>query len=206
MRPTLVLDTMPHFIPPRVARRIAARALLALLCLPATGVAQPQGHAAPKRPTLGGGLDTNSSWNYYEFGMRVLEQDPRSAADALFWAARLDPTNGAALYARRVAFMLADPRLNLRYLRGDWKTIRSPDVQRMDTLLVKAQLMDPFLVRRLDRQLIMQAVRTITMDELRRRQLLNKISEAEIEFYLRQAVASSTPEQSGAVAMAEGRY
>src|SRR5262245_40997723 len=62
---------------------------------PRTAVEPP-----PARPRLPAGADTNSGRAYYQIGLRLLERNLDSAADAFYWATRLEPDQGDALYAR----------------------------------------------------------------------------------------------------------
>jgi len=70
----------------------------------------------PKRPPLEG-ADTNQAAAYYQYGLSVLQQDPRKAADAFYWAARIDPTWAQPLYAGRIVFLMgADDQFVIGYM------------------------------------------------------------------------------------------
>ena len=65
------------------------------------------GQEPPPRPELAAGADTNSANAYYEFGLERLERRPKRAADAFYWACRLEPTWAEPWYAQWVARLLA---------------------------------------------------------------------------------------------------
>src|SRR6266566_1894764 len=69
---------------------LASLAASILATLPPAAL-QAQSGKVPKRPNLEAGADTNFAPAYYEFGMREIERDPQKAADAFYWATRLDP-------------------------------------------------------------------------------------------------------------------
>ncbi|MGH7620420.1 MAG: tetratricopeptide repeat protein [Gemmatimonadaceae bacterium] len=107
--------------------------------------------------------DTNDARAYYDFAMDLLGRDDAKAADALYWATRLEPTWADAFYARRIALLLSDrPRLT-RYWAGDKHTIQSDDVRRIDSLFYHALTLDPFVSQRLDRRLIEAVTDEIAM-------------------------------------------
>jgi Tfp pilus assembly protein PilF len=117
---------------------------------PPRGVHEP----IPQRPTLAASADTNDPQAYFDIGLRALESDLARAADAFFWAARLDPGSADALYARRVALHA----YNLERVRG-YLTSRdlgpeSHFVRQIDSLLNIALERNPFLFAQFDQQLI----------------------------------------------------
>ncbi|HVH12141.1 MAG TPA: hypothetical protein VM759_03765 [Longimicrobium sp.] len=112
----------------------------------------------PRRPRLAVDADTNSAAAYFRLGNQQLGNAPAVAADAFYWAAQLDPASGDALYGRHVALLMTNQRRLVRYSEGDVGTLRSPEVQRIDSLYYRALLRDPFLQRRYDRDLIRQYV------------------------------------------------
>src|SRR5512135_961503 len=99
---------------------------------------------APGRPRLPVGDDTCDASHYYRFGLAQLRENPARAADAFYWTQRLAPNMALAYYAQRVALFTADPDLLRRYVEGDRRTLRSAKVQRIDSLQVRANLLDPF--------------------------------------------------------------
>ena len=99
----------------------------------------------PKRPRLEAGADTNDAAAYYEFGRSQLKRDPDAAADAFYWASRLNPGAAEPYYGRRVALLLTDPRRLDRYWSGDRRTVNSDEIKRIDSLQLRALEINPFL-------------------------------------------------------------
>jgi tetratricopeptide (TPR) repeat protein len=104
----------------------------------------------PPRPRLPAGADTNSGRAYYQIGLQLLERNLDSAADAFYWATRLEPDQGDALYARRVALHARNLDVVRHYVQS-----RRYDrvVFGIDSLLYEATLRDPFVFRRFESQL-----------------------------------------------------
>ncbi|HZI23194.1 MAG TPA: tetratricopeptide repeat protein [Gemmatimonadales bacterium] len=122
---------------------------------------QAQSAKAPKRPRLEVGADTNYAPTYYAYGISVLEKDPVTAADAFYWASRIDPTWAQPLYARRIALLISNPRFLVGYMNGTRRYVDSKEARSLDSLELHALMLDPFLVRELDRQLIVAFVRAL---------------------------------------------
>lgn len=109
----------------------------------------------PRRPHLEAGADTNSAYTYYQFGMTIIRKDPLHAADAFYWAARIDPTWAQPLYARRIALLLStDPPFLVGYLEGEKSFTHSKKAARIDSLELRARMLAPFLHRELDMDLL----------------------------------------------------
>ena len=119
-----------------------------------------QRERVPARPRLTAAADTNSAHAYFAHGINVLEQQPHQAADAFYWAARLDPAWADPLYARRIALMMSDPRRLEGYMEGNRRIIQSPGIRQIDSLQYRALTLNPFLYRRLDRQLVKFYIRS----------------------------------------------
>src|SRR5262245_35273552 len=135
-----------------MSNRLAVGAFaLAMAVLPTVSSAQK--NKEPRRPKLPAGSDTNSAQVYYNFALEQLRSDPDKAADALYWASRLEPMWADAYYARRVALLLSNPRRLMRYWSGDRGTIQSDDIRRIDSLFYHALTLNPFVSQRLDRQI-----------------------------------------------------
>lgn len=122
-----------------------------LLCFAVVLVAQSlsaQGTQVPARPRLPVGADTNEAQAYYQFGRANLRSNPRAAAAAFAWAARLAPAWGEPVYAHAVASQLIDKTGTLQKL-DRWKSSSgtSPYGERFDSLRFEAQLRNPFLFR-----------------------------------------------------------
>ncbi len=119
------------------------------------------GQNIPKRPPLNG-ADTNQAAAYYQFGLSMLQQDPQKASDAFYWAARLDPTWAQPLYAGRIAYLLgADDQFVIGYMDGKRSYTRSKDARRIDSLELRARMLDPFMERDLDKELQLRWLRAL---------------------------------------------
>ena len=124
---------------------------VAVCCLSLAVPATAQLKAPTKRPKLAVDADTNDARQYYNYGLQQLERDPQAAADAFYWAARINPGWADALYARRVALLLRQPSILQRYWFGDSRTLRSKEVRQIDSLWYQALTQNPFLYEKLDR-------------------------------------------------------
>ena len=119
------------------------------------------GQNIPKRPPLNG-ADTNQAAAYYQYGLSMLQQDPQKASDAFYWAARLDPTWARPLYAGRIAFLMgADDQFVIGYMDGKRSYTRSKDARRIDSLELRARMLDPFMERDLDKELQLRWLRAL---------------------------------------------
>lgn len=117
---------------------------------PPRGVFEP----APPRPALAAAADTNDPQAYFDAGLRALESDLARAADAFFWASRLDPASADALYARRVALHAYNLERVRGYLTSSRLDERSAFVRQIDSLFYLALDRNPFLYAQFDQQLI----------------------------------------------------
>lgn len=172
----------------------AAGMVGALAAFPAGAQAQ---ETVPQRPRLAAGADTNSAGAYYQFGLERLRLGhAHAAADAFCWASRLAPDWADPLYARRVALILARPERLVSYMEGMKSVLESPEVLYLDSLHLRALLLDPFLYEDLDREVVMQYLTERTMLDLRRRYMTAEVerlrSEVEYEVgnYLRSPKAA----------------
>ena len=119
------------------------------------------GQNMPKRPPLNG-ADTNQAAAYYQYGLSMLQQDPQKASDAFYWAARLDPTWAQPLYAGRIAYLMgADDQFVIGYMDGKRSFTRSKDARRIDSLELRARMLDPFMERDLDKELQLRWLRAL---------------------------------------------
>ena len=161
-----------------------------------TGVHQPD------RPDLPGGGDRNDPWSYYRLGQELLKRNPEKAADAFYWAARLNPTWAEPFYGRRVALLLKDPRRLARYMRGDKGVIRSKETQAIDSLYLHALTLNPFLGPQLDHMILDALVNQFSTD------LGNRTGESpnEIAYEVERWLATGPPEWRAVRAYREGRY
>lgn len=140
----------------------------------------------PRRPRLGDAADTNDARAYYGRGIALLDRSPAQAADAFYWATRLDPGFAEAWYARRVAGFIADERLLVRYVEGQRAAVRSRDAQQLDSLEYRAQKINPFFLRDLDRPFLARYVAAAITEELRRSggRPLDESERHELDFYV----------------------
>jgi tetratricopeptide (TPR) repeat protein len=133
--------------------------VLSLAVVPAT-VAFAQ--KIPKRPKLAASADTNDARAYMDYGFKTFDDDPEAAASAFYWAARIDPDNAEAYYARRAALVVDDTRLLATYVDGsthEKETLKS--YRALDSLQLRATLLNPFLYRRLEARIFKEYIRGI---------------------------------------------
>jgi hypothetical protein len=127
--------------------------VLALACSASELTAQRLG-PAPKRPKALAIADTNDARAYFNYAVSVLEQEPGQAADAFYWAARLDPLNGEAPYGRAIASVMRSRPLYRQYMTGGRRTMQSKELRQIDSLLFRAHTIDPLLYRRFDSRMV----------------------------------------------------
>jgi len=136
--------------------------LVALLLSLAAAAGDVEAQKAPKRPSLPATADTNDHNAYFVYGMQRVARQPKSAADAFYWATRLAPTWGDAYYAHRVALHLSDSRRFTRYFFGDRAVVRSAKVRAIDSLAVEALYRNPFYFARFERVMLDRVVAEVT--------------------------------------------
>ncbi len=160
----------------------------------------------PKRPQIDPGADTNSAQAYYSFGMRIAGNDPRRAGDAFYWAAQLNPTWAQPVYARRIALLLAadDPFITL-YLEGDRGVHRSKQGAFIDSLELRARMLDPFLIRDLDEELLRRYILAVFQMSQHGADRLSGAEASEFSFYLDSYWKTSAPPYMRAVLAASER-
>ncbi len=158
-----------------------------------------------ERPRLQSGADTNDATAYYDLGVAQLERAPETAAAAFYWATRLEPSWATALYARRVAGLMAKPMLLVRYLDGDREAIESREAQHLDSLLLRAQRIDPFFQRDFEKLLLLRYI-VERVDQAPGRPLEGS-ERLELEFYLDQALRSVevSPRLRARIAESQGK-
>jgi tetratricopeptide (TPR) repeat protein len=148
--------------------RVRAWLMLAALAI-APGVRAQVGAAVPARPALDNGADTNSAQNYFNLGMKRVYEKPEEASRAFYWASRIDPSSGDAIYAYRVATLLAMPRDTLLAYLESGRAHKKPkkdeslperraDFLALDSLEYRAYSIDPFVYANLDPRLMYEAV------------------------------------------------
>ena len=157
---------MPNVSP---ARRIVSRWLLLIAVLVAAAhVSHAQTSAKePKRPQLSADADTNSAASYFGYGRAQLARDPDAAADAFYWATRINPLMSEAYYGRRSALLLANKRFQ-QYMDNDRRTLQSDEIKRIDSLYYYALTINPFMYRMLDAMLFRSYLNGFADEYLRR--------------------------------------
>ncbi|HYK82789.1 MAG TPA: hypothetical protein VEU55_06550 [Gemmatimonadales bacterium] len=101
------------------------------------------------RPRLPAAADTNDWEAYFDYAVTRLRRDPRTAEAAFYWASRIDPTRAEPLYGRWVAWWMRNPGWFGDYLKLKPVLLESPQVVRVDSLLQRALLRNPFVPRTL---------------------------------------------------------
>lgn len=128
------------------ARSIAALMLVA--AAPLFSVAAQRLGPPPKRPRIES-PDTNEARAYFEYGIRFIKDKPTAAADAFYWAARIDPGMAEALYGRRVGLIMSEPGQLRRQFTSNRRNPTKNDLQ-LDSLLLRSVMLSPLLYRRFD--------------------------------------------------------
>lgn len=111
----------------------------------------------PRRPALKASADTNDWMEYQRYAMNIIVANPGRAADALYWAERLDPMRAEPTISRWAALWMARPKLLADYWTGSEKIRNSPSVRRIDSLNYAARLRDP-MVNQAVRLLVAQTI------------------------------------------------
>lgn len=134
--------------------------LLAAACVALLGSpldAQAGREKEPRRPSLKAAADTNDWREYYNYAMGLVATRPGPAADALYWAERLDPTRAEPMYARWAALWMNQPQLLKDYAEGSERVLNSAAAQRIDSLNWTARLRNP-MVNQGIRRLLLKAM------------------------------------------------
>ena len=151
---------------------------------------------APKpipRPKLRDVTDTNDAQAYYDFGLRTFRDDPGKAADAFYWAARLNPGWADPLYARRAAVLSSRQSLLNAIMTNNRRN--RPELRSLDSLLAHAYMLNPFLYRRLDRQLFLNYLTNG-----------DRHAQAELTYEINVAIGQSPPHMQAWFAYAQGNF
>lgn len=184
-------------------KRIPVGALILALLTGLAGVHPASGQdrgAQPKRPGLPDGADRNDSWAYYRMGLASVQKDPDKAADAFYWAARLNPVWAEPFYGRRVALLLSNPRRLMRYFSGDKGEIRSKESLAIDSLYRHALTLNPFLGPQMDHMIIESLIQEISSSAS------GSGRSSELAWEMEKAVSNGPPEWRASVAYGQGRY
>lgn len=137
-----------------------------------------------RRPRLTASADTNDAVAYLELGMASAAESPDVAADAFYWAARLDPSAPGALHGRRIALLTRRPQTLNQYFQGGRRAREnSREFRSIDSLQLRALNLDPLMYRMLDRTLLF----TYYYNSYRRRggSLTRREFDRELQFELR---------------------
>ena len=154
--------------------------------------AQKAGKPIP-RPKSREIADTNDAQAYYAIGLRDFRDDPGSAADAFYWAARLNPGWADPLYARRAAVLSSKQTLLNAIMTNNRRN--RPELRSLDSLLARAYMLNPFLYRRLDQQLFLNF---LTNGDRR--------AQAELNYEINVAISQSRPSMQAWYAYSQGNF
>lgn len=192
----------PSVSHPMLRHLIVAAALAAAVSR--TGAAQRLG-PPEDRPRLRDVTDTNDAQAYYNLGLAQFERDPDEAAAAFYWAARINPASGEALYGRRAALLMKNKFLLRKVMEGDRRTIQSPEVRRLDSLEFRAMMLSPFLYQRLERPMFLAYIReqAATYSRMNRE---SEPSRAELDFMIASYLQRAGPLTRAWVAYGEGDF
>jgi tetratricopeptide (TPR) repeat protein len=138
------------------------RTLKLLLLLSGVLALPIQAQRTPRRPRLSGDADTNDAVSYFQLGAERLERNPGSAADAFWWAARLDPLSAQVWYGQYQAQLARDPSRYVRYVLREQRALQVPEVLAIDSLRLRAIALDPFFRRGLEEPLLKSYAREST--------------------------------------------
>lgn len=188
----------------RAAPSVVVLAVLVLAPLASLAAVQK----IPKRPKLDAGADTNHARTYYDHGLRVIQNRPDEAADAFYWATRLDPGWAEPLYARRYALLMARPRFLVQYMTSrNRRFYQSKEVLTVDSLLLRARMLNPYLIRDLDRTFVVAYLTALVEQNLQRQGYRpGEIPRSEISFYMEQSLQSGSPWTRAWLAASERRF
>jgi tetratricopeptide (TPR) repeat protein len=188
----------------RLAALAARVALLTICASPflAPLAAQRLG-PEPPRPK-GAVADTNDAQEYFNYGVAVFDQEPQKAASAFYWAARINPGMADALYARRMALVMADPGLRKTYIDGGRRAQDSKQLRALDSLYLRALRLNPLLYRRLDRRLLTTHI--VKEAERVMRQSGSDVSKSELDYVVEQWLRDAGPGFRAWIAYGDGRF
>jgi Flp pilus assembly protein TadD len=156
----------------RVCARTVGVSIVAALIITSSLAAQNSAadsgaHAAdsvsiPARPKPDAGTDTNSALANYEYGMKMVSQNPAEAVRAFYWASKIDPASGDAMYALRTAKLIAMSDGDLARYFGFGQEKRTPAQLALDSLIYRAYTVNPFLFSSIDGALMRRTIEAET--------------------------------------------
>jgi Flp pilus assembly protein TadD len=164
----------------------------------------PLGYEPPRPPLVA--ADTNSAHAYFAHGERLFRDNPQAAADAFYWASRLDPTWADPLYARRMALFMASPDVFSAYVRGLRTARESPGVRQADSLYHRALTMNPFLRNRFDAWAVRQVLAQLAEQELRRNNPTALVDPGIVDMWIEEYLRRGDARVVAWVAHSEGRF
>lgn len=171
------------------------------LALAAAPASPQRAQQSPPRPDdLPAGADRNDPWTYYRLAQSQIIRSPQKAADAYYWAGRLNPVWAEAFYGRRTALLLSDPRMLTRYWRGDKGAVR--EAMGIDSLYQYALTLNPFLGPTLD-HLILDAV---IQEYARQYANSSGASPNDVAYEIQNYMRTGPPEWQAVRAFRDGRY
>ncbi len=132
----------------------AITAVLYATLLAAPLAAQSRLGPVERRPKLAADADTNDANAYFAHGTRVLKDKPAEAAQAFYWAVRLDPSSADALDGRRAALIMRRAATYRLYMEGGRKARESKELKGLDSLSMRALRLDPLFYRKNDHTLL----------------------------------------------------
>lgn len=174
-------------------------ALLLVTLITGPVAAQARLGSVERRPKLASDADTNDANAYFAHASRLLKEKPGEAAQAFYWAARLDPSSAEALDGRRVAMMMRRFPLLRMYMEGGRSARQSKDLKSLDSLAMRALRINPLYYRKYDFAALMGYYRTLMRDAY------PTASEGDIERAIRDYLAEGSHYMRGWMAYSEGR-
>jgi hypothetical protein len=116
------------------------------------------GTAIPARPKLDPGADSNSAQANYAYGMKMAYDNPDESVRAFYWASRIDPSSGDAMYALWTARLIAMSDKELASYFGHGQGKRTPGQLALDSLIYRAYAVNPFLFSSIDGALMKRTI------------------------------------------------
>jgi tetratricopeptide (TPR) repeat protein len=92
------------------------------------------------------------------YGIQSVVHDPVEAVRAFYWASRIDPSSGDALYALRAAKMLAMNSDEFNAYMNWHGAKRTSQQLALDSLIYRAYLIDPFTFGNLDAEIMRREI------------------------------------------------
>jgi tetratricopeptide (TPR) repeat protein len=187
-----------------MVRRLFLLGFLVLAAVPAH--AQRDGEV-PRRPRLAAGADSNDARAYIRLAEERLQDRPREAADAFYWAYQLEPSSADALYGRYTALLTSNPQRLMDYWNGERRVVRSRDVLAIDSLYFRALTMNPFLHRVHENQLFRVYMHTLARQVFDRAGGVGSVSDGDVVGFInRYMQRGASPWLRAEEAYAGGRF